>query len=130
MIDDLTSLFIQLVALVAKYKIILLFFACMGLGAAGAWLIAGMPFRQRLLDTPNERSSHTTPHATRRGCRNTGRIYRGGPDAPYSDDLSLCGDPHLRCKFLRGLYPDLGEIPSLLFRPFLLLFSFFPCFPV
>ena len=61
MIHDLTSLFIQLVALVAKYRIILLFFACTGLGAAGAWLIAGMPFRQRLLDAPNERSSHTIP---------------------------------------------------------------------
>jgi UDP-N-acetylmuramyl pentapeptide phosphotransferase/UDP-N-acetylglucosamine-1-phosphate transferase len=61
MIHDLTSLFIQLVALVAKYRIILLFFACMGLGAAGAWLIAGIPFRQKLLDIPSERSSHTTP---------------------------------------------------------------------
>lgn len=61
MIHDLTSLFIQLVALVAKYKIILLFFTCTGLGAAGAWLIAGMPFRQRLLDAPNVRSSHTIP---------------------------------------------------------------------
>ncbi len=61
MIHDLTSLFIQLVALVAKYRIILLFFGCMGLGAAGAWLIAGMPFRQKLMDTPSERSSHTIP---------------------------------------------------------------------
>ena len=61
MVHDLTSLSIQLVALVAQYKIILLFFACMGLGAAGAWLIAGLPFRQKLLDVPNERSSHTSP---------------------------------------------------------------------
>jgi Fuc2NAc and GlcNAc transferase len=61
MIHDLTSLFIQLVALVAKHRIILLFFGCAGLGATGAWLIAGMPFRERLLDNPNERSSHTVP---------------------------------------------------------------------
>lgn len=61
MIHDVTSLLIQLMALVAKYKIILLFLACMGLGAGGAWLIAGMPFRQKLLDVPNERSSHTSP---------------------------------------------------------------------
>jgi Fuc2NAc and GlcNAc transferase len=61
MIHDFTSLFIQLVALVGKYRIILLFFACTGLGAAGAWFIAVMPFRQKLLDAPSERSSHTIP---------------------------------------------------------------------
>jgi Fuc2NAc and GlcNAc transferase len=61
MMNDLTSLFIQLVALVAEYRTMLLFFACAGLGAAGAWLIAGMASRERLLDTPNERSSHTVP---------------------------------------------------------------------
>jgi Fuc2NAc and GlcNAc transferase len=61
MIHDLTSLFIQLVTLVAKYKIILLFIGCAGLGAAGAWAIAGMPFRESLLDNPKKRSSHTIP---------------------------------------------------------------------
>jgi len=61
MIYDLTTLFVQLVELVAQYRIALLFFSCAGLGAVGAWLIAGMPFRERLLDTPNERSSHTIP---------------------------------------------------------------------
>jgi Fuc2NAc and GlcNAc transferase len=61
MMNDLTSLFVQLVALVAEYRTPLLFAACAGLGAAGAWLIAGMAFRERLLDTPNERSSHTVP---------------------------------------------------------------------
>lgn len=65
MIHDLTPLFTQPVALVATYKMILLLTICMGLGAAGAWLIAGMPFRRRLLDAPNERSSHTI--ATPRG---------------------------------------------------------------
>ena len=40
---------------------ILLFITCAGLGAAGAWLIAGIPFREHLLDAPNERSSHTEP---------------------------------------------------------------------
>jgi Fuc2NAc and GlcNAc transferase len=61
MIHDLTTFFVQLVELVAQYRTALLFFSCAGLGAAGAWLIAGMPFRERLLDTPNERSSHTIP---------------------------------------------------------------------
>ena len=61
MMNDLTSLFTRLVELVAEYRTTLLFFACVGLGAAGAWLIAGMAFREHLLDTPNERSSHTVP---------------------------------------------------------------------
>jgi Fuc2NAc and GlcNAc transferase len=60
-VHDLTSLFIQPAAWVAEHKILLLFFSCVSLGAAGAWLIAGMPFRQRLLDAPNVRSSHTVP---------------------------------------------------------------------
>jgi Fuc2NAc and GlcNAc transferase len=61
MIHDLTIFFVQLVELVAQHRTTLLFFACLGLGAAGAWLVAGVPFRTRLLDTPNERSSHTIP---------------------------------------------------------------------
>jgi Fuc2NAc and GlcNAc transferase len=61
MMKDLTLLFSHLVALVAEYRTALLFFACTGLGAAGAWLIAGMAFREHLLDAPNERSSHTVP---------------------------------------------------------------------
>lgn len=61
MIYDLTTFFVQLVELVAKYRTPLLFLACVGLGAAGAWLIAGMTFRERLLDTPNGRSSHAIP---------------------------------------------------------------------
>jgi Fuc2NAc and GlcNAc transferase len=61
MMNDLTSLFEQMVGLVARYRIPLLFLGCAALGAAGAWLIAGMAFRERLLDTPNERSSHTIP---------------------------------------------------------------------
>ena len=61
MMNDLTVLFTQLVALVAEYRTPLLFFACAGLGAAGAWLIAGIAFREHLLDTPNERSSHSVP---------------------------------------------------------------------
>lgn len=65
MIYDLTSLFAQMVGLVTQYRITLLLLACVGLGAAGAWLIAGTAFRERLLDTPDERSSHTipTPHS-------------------------------------------------------------------
>ena len=61
MMNDLTSLFTRVVELAAEYRTLLLFFACVGLGAAGAWLIAGMAFREHLLDTPNERSSHTVP---------------------------------------------------------------------
>ncbi|MBN2438771.1 MAG: glycosyltransferase family 4 protein [Deltaproteobacteria bacterium] len=61
MIHDLTTFFVQLVELIAQYRTPLLFLACAGLGAAGAWFIAGLPFRERLLDTPNERSSHAIP---------------------------------------------------------------------
>ena len=61
MIQDLTILLVRLVDLVAQYRIALLFVACLVLGAAGAWLVAGVPFRERLLDKPNERSSHTIP---------------------------------------------------------------------
>ncbi len=61
MIHDLTTFFVQMVELVAQYRTALLFVSCVGLGAAGAWLIASMPFREHLLDTPNERSSHAIP---------------------------------------------------------------------
>lgn len=61
MIYDLTAIFTQLVEWVAQYRIDLLFVVCAVLGTAGAWLIAGMPFRERLLDLPNGRSSHTMP---------------------------------------------------------------------
>ena len=61
MIYDLTTFFVRLVELVAQYRTALLFSACAGLGAAGSWLIAGMAFRERLLDIPTERSSHTVP---------------------------------------------------------------------
>ena len=59
--DEMTAFFVQLVELVARYRTTLLLPACAGLGALGAWLIAGMPFRERLLDVPNERGSHTIP---------------------------------------------------------------------
>ena len=61
MIHDLTTFSVKLVELAAQYRIPLLFLACTGLGAAGAWLIASIPFRARLLDTPNGRSSHSIP---------------------------------------------------------------------
>jgi Fuc2NAc and GlcNAc transferase len=61
MIQDLTTFFVRLVELVAQYRTTLLFSACAGLGAMGSWLIAGMAFRERLLDIPTERSSHTVP---------------------------------------------------------------------
>jgi UDP-N-acetylmuramyl pentapeptide phosphotransferase/UDP-N-acetylglucosamine-1-phosphate transferase len=59
MIHDRTAIFTQLVEGVTQHRLALLFMACAGLGAAGAWLIAGIPFREHLLDAPNERSSHT-----------------------------------------------------------------------
>ena len=59
MMQDIQAGFHQLVGWVTQYRILMLFITCAGLGAAGAWLIAGIPFREHLLDTPNERSSHT-----------------------------------------------------------------------
>ena len=61
MINDLTAFFIQLIQWVAHQRIAMLFVVCIGLGAAGAWLIAGIPFREHLLDAPNARSSHNVP---------------------------------------------------------------------
>ena len=61
MIQDLTTFFVRPVELVAQYRTILLFLACAVLGTVGAWLTAGTAFRERLLDVPNERSSHTVP---------------------------------------------------------------------
>jgi UDP-N-acetylmuramyl pentapeptide phosphotransferase/UDP-N-acetylglucosamine-1-phosphate transferase len=61
MMSDVTSLSAQMVELVAHHRVALLFFACVVVGAAGAWFIAGMAVRERLLDMPNERSSHAVP---------------------------------------------------------------------
>ena len=61
MIQELTTIFNQLVVWVTQHRIFLLFVTCLGLGFAGAWLIAGIPFRKHLLDMPKERSSHTEP---------------------------------------------------------------------
>lgn len=59
--NDLTTIFIQLIQWVAYHRMAMLFAVSFGLGAAGAWLVAGIPFREHLLDAPNERSSHTVP---------------------------------------------------------------------
>ena len=61
MIENLTAFFIRPVELVAHYRTILLFLVCPSLGALGAWLVAGTAFRERLLDVPNQRSSHSVP---------------------------------------------------------------------
>ncbi len=61
MIYDLAAIFTQLIQWVAHHRIAMLFVVCAGLGAAGAWLIAGIPFREHLLDAPNDRSSHAVP---------------------------------------------------------------------
>ena len=59
MMQDIQSGFHQLVGWVTQHRILMLFITCAGLGAAGSWLIAEIPFREHLLDVPNERSSHT-----------------------------------------------------------------------
>ncbi len=59
MMQDIQTGFNQFLGWVTQYRILMLFISCAGLGAAGAWLIAGIPFREHLLDAPNERSSHT-----------------------------------------------------------------------
>lgn len=61
MMADLTTLFTPPAMLVTQHRLVLLLTACTTLGAAGAFLIARMPFRKHLLDAPNERSSHTVP---------------------------------------------------------------------
>ena len=61
MISDSAATFNQLVIWVTQHRMVLLLMTCAGLGAAGAWLIAGIPFREHLLDAPNERSSHSVP---------------------------------------------------------------------
>lgn len=61
MISDSTATFNQLVIWVIQHRMVLLLMTCAGLGAAGAWLIAGIPFREHLLDAPNERGSHSVP---------------------------------------------------------------------
>ena len=61
MISDLTAVFIRLIQCVADHRLVMLFLVSAGLGAAGALLIAEIPFREHLLDAPSERSSHTTP---------------------------------------------------------------------
>lgn len=59
MMQDIQVGLHQLVGWVNQHRILMLFVTCAGLGATGAWLIAGIPFREHLLDAPNERSSHT-----------------------------------------------------------------------
>ncbi len=61
MIQDPTSTLTELVELIARYRTGLLFLSCAALGALGAWFIAGIAFREHLLDVPNERSSHSVP---------------------------------------------------------------------
>jgi Fuc2NAc and GlcNAc transferase len=61
MIYEWTAILTQLVEWVARNRILLLLAACMALGAMGAWLIASVPYRERLLDLPGGRSSHTEP---------------------------------------------------------------------
>lgn len=57
--QDIQAVFNELFGWVTRHRILMLFITCTGLGAAGAWLISEIPFREHLLDVPNERSSHT-----------------------------------------------------------------------
>ena len=58
---DPIALLNQLIEWIAANRTLLLFLVCAGLGGGGAWLIAGIPFREELLDRPKERSSHDVP---------------------------------------------------------------------
>jgi Fuc2NAc and GlcNAc transferase len=49
------------IGLVTQQRLALLLTVCAGLGILGASFMGHMPFREHLLDRPNERSSHTVP---------------------------------------------------------------------
>jgi len=76
--SDMTDLFITLIQWVEYQRVGMLFVVCIGLGAFGAWLVAGIPFREHLLDSPNERSSHTTPTPVGGGVGILAAFFLGG----------------------------------------------------
>jgi Fuc2NAc and GlcNAc transferase len=61
MIHELPVFFREVIGLIGWYRTPLLLLVSLALGAGGAWLIAGIPFRGHLLDHPGDRSSHGTP---------------------------------------------------------------------
>jgi Fuc2NAc and GlcNAc transferase len=61
MIEYLISIIGQSLLLIAQYKTGLLFICSLILGSAGAWFMSRTPLRIRLMDWPNERSSHRLP---------------------------------------------------------------------
>lgn len=61
MLSDPIAPFVRLAELAAPCRTALLLLCCALLGAAGGWLIATVPFRKKLMDAPNARSSHTIP---------------------------------------------------------------------
>jgi Fuc2NAc and GlcNAc transferase len=78
MIRDMTDFFIRLIQWVDFHRVAMLFAVCIGLGAFGAWFVAGIPFREHLLDSPNERSSHTTPTPVGGGVGILAAFFAGG----------------------------------------------------
>ncbi|MFA5517637.1 MAG: glycosyltransferase family 4 protein [Spirochaetota bacterium] len=58
---DLSVILTESIRWVARHQITLLYLACAFLGFAGGWLISELPFRERLLDYPRDRSSHDVP---------------------------------------------------------------------
>ena len=61
MSSDVATIFAELLRIVEYLRTPLLFLVSLFLGAGGGWLIAGIPFRDHLLDHPNDRSSHEVP---------------------------------------------------------------------
>lgn len=61
MIHESQFIFREAIDLIGWYRIPLLSLLSLALGAGGAWLIAGIPFRENHLDQPNDRSSHRIP---------------------------------------------------------------------
>lgn len=61
MISELSFTLSQMVVWVSQNRSAILLASCLILGGAGALVMAGMPFRESLLDIPNDRSSHHAP---------------------------------------------------------------------
>ncbi len=112
MIHDPATFFIQLVALVTQYRTALLFLVCVGLGAAGAWLIAGMAFRERLLDIPNERSSHTVPTPRGAGVGILAAFIVAGLTLRIPTTFLFAAILISCHQLIWRLFPDLGDIAS------------------
>lgn len=61
MSHELALLIGEIIGFIERWRIVLLFLVSLLLGAGGGWLIAGIHFRDDLLDHPKDRSSHKVP---------------------------------------------------------------------